>query len=91
MTKKTTVVSVFTYDWEKLKKIKASKGFPNYAETVGYILQKFPEMIPAEQPKKIAPVIDAEKSQAAAFLAKDKERERQLEPTKKNVFSIERL
>jgi len=59
MTKKTTVVSIFTYDWEKLKKIKASKGFPNYAETVGYILQKFPEMIPVEQPEKIAPVIDA--------------------------------
>lgn len=42
---KKTTVTVFTVDWEKLKKIKSKHGFPNYAETVGYVLQKFPEMI----------------------------------------------
>lgn len=82
MTKKTTVVSIFTSDWEKLKKIKLSKEFPNYAETVGYVLQKFPEMIPVEfEPKRLSeliaskkeagsasPIIDAEKLQNKQFV-----------------------
>jgi hypothetical protein len=74
MTKKTTVVSIFTQDWERLKKIKAKYGFPNYAETVGYVLQKFPEMISGDNivPKKLSQIIDAEKMQLA--------------PTKNNQF-----
>ena len=48
MPRKTTV-TVFTVDWEKLKNIKTKHGFPNYAETVGYVLQKFPEMIQKEE------------------------------------------
>ena len=54
--KKTTVVKIFTIDWEKLKKIKTKHGFPNYAETVGYILQKFPEMIDGEKGINPAPL-----------------------------------
>jgi hypothetical protein len=79
---KTVLVRVFKADWEKLKKIKLSKGFPNYAETVGYVLQKFPEMIPVEfEPKRLSeliagkkeagsasPIIDAEKLQNKQFV-----------------------
>ena len=44
----------YLFYWEKLKKIKTKHGFPNYAETVGYVLQKFPEMIENTQ-KPAAP------------------------------------
>lgn len=53
---KIALVRVFAVDWEKLKKIKANKGFPNYAETVGYVLQKFPEMIDGEKGINPTPV-----------------------------------
>jgi hypothetical protein len=74
MPKKTTI-QIFSVDWEKLKKIKAAKDFPNYAETVGYVLQKYPEMIPVE----IKP--NATFRTAAELL-----KEKQLAPTKNNQF-----
>jgi len=66
---KTTAVRIYAIDWQRLKKIKASKGFPNYAETVGYVLLKFPEMIEEKKQEKginpckpPAPIIDADKA-----------------------------
>ena len=79
---KKTTIGIFTVDWERLKKIKAKHGFPNYAETVGYVLQKFPEMIVEEKGivpapvEKIAPIVDAEKAQ----------KEKNLAPIRNNEF-----
>jgi len=65
-----TVVRVYVEDWKKLKNIKSKHNFPNYAETVGYILQKFPEMIVVQgEPMHIiagnasSPIIDADQLQ----------------------------
>ena len=76
----------------RFKKIAEKRPQDNkQSETFDYLLRFYEERRDGTISFHNTPVIDAEKSQAAAFLAKDKERERQLEPTKKNVFSIERL